>query len=161
MKLQSDHVEVLETLMLKSAKKGNLANAGLVLEDNNIVASSESLVSSNNDATAHSERMLVSKVCKLKKSNYTPGLTMITVVEPCTMCLSACSQASYSKVCYIIPAEPYISRFPYVTDGVPLEYKVTMASQFTEKVMLKHLREYEDSFRKIFEDAMKDLFLRS
>ena len=97
--LTKDQKGVLKKLMTVSAKKGNLANAGMVIDNNIMIASAESWVVSSTDATAHSERMLVEIVGKLKHSNYTPGLTMVSVVEPCIMCMSACSQAGYKEIC--------------------------------------------------------------
>ncbi|OGK16132.1 hypothetical protein A2690_01700 [Candidatus Roizmanbacteria bacterium RIFCSPHIGHO2_01_FULL_39_12b] len=85
---------------------------------------------------------------------------MISVVEPCTMCLSACSQAGYTSVNFIIPAKPYITRFPYVTDGISLQKKQELAQNFSEKIDLIHLKQYEAKFKKIFDDAMKDLFIK-
>ncbi|OGK16131.1 hypothetical protein A2690_01695 [Candidatus Roizmanbacteria bacterium RIFCSPHIGHO2_01_FULL_39_12b] len=67
MKLSDKLIGLLIGLMKNSAQKGNLANSGLVLEDNKLLASAESLVASGHDATAHSERVLVAKVCRLKK----------------------------------------------------------------------------------------------
>ena len=49
----------LKKLMKNSAIKGNLENAGMVFENGKAIASAESLVVTNHDATAHSERMLV------------------------------------------------------------------------------------------------------
>ena len=105
MKLTATQIELLKELMVNSAKKGNLANSGMVLKNGKTIASAESLVVSNHDATAHSERMLVEEVCKKKKANYTPGLTMVTVVEPCLMCMSACAWAGYKEIAYIIPTK--------------------------------------------------------
>ena len=111
-----------------SARKGNLANAGFVLDNKIVVASAESWVVSSSDATAHSERMLVETVCKLKHTNYTPGLTMVSVVEPCLMCMSACSQAGYKEICYIIPAKKYVKKIPWMTDTVIIN-KILIANR--------------------------------
>src|SRR3990167_5400838 len=141
--------------MAISAKKGNLANSGLVIEDienNKIIASAESWVVSSCDATAHSERLLVEIVCKLKHSNYTPGLTMISVVEPCLMCMSACSQAGYKEIYYIIPAKKYVKKIPWMTDTVIIN-KILIANQFTSPIKLIYLKEYEEEFSNVFEIA--------
>jgi tRNA(Arg) A34 adenosine deaminase TadA len=145
---------LLKKLMTNSAKKGNLANAGMVLEKGRVVASAESLVASNHDATAHSERMLVSEVGKSRKSNYTPGLTMVTVVEPCLMCMSACSQAGYKKIAYVIPAKKYIGKIPYMTDVMPVN-KEKIAGMFVDPLKLEHLQRYEKEFTLVFEELMK------
>lgn len=156
MKLDKNILLLLKDLMTKSASKGNLANSGIVLDNGKMIASAESWVVSSCDATAHSERMLVEIVGKLKHSNYTPGLTMISVVEPCLMCMSACSQAGYKEVCYIIPAKRYIDKIPWMSDTNKLN-KQEIASGFSEPIKLTHLKEYEEEFCQVFEKVMTHL----
>lgn len=157
MKLTTEQIQLLKDLMTNSAKKGNLANSGLVLENGKTVASAESWVVTNRDATAHSERMLVEKVGKMKGSNYTPGLTMVTVVEPCLMCMSACSQAGYKEVAYIIPAKRYVDKIAWMTDVKDSLDKQKIAQSFSEPIILTHLAEYEDEFCSVFEKVMQHL----
>lgn len=152
--LNQEQIKILKKLMRNSSKKGNLANAGLVIDNGKTIASAESLVASDHDATAHSERILVSKVCKMKKSNYTPGLVMVTVVEPCLMCISACSQAGYKKIAFIIPAKKYVGKVRYVTDIENID-KNKIASLFVDPLEIEHLKEYEHEFSKIFEELEK------
>lgn len=156
MKITRKQIELLKKLMVNSARKGNLANAGLVLENGKMIAFAESLVVSNNDATAHSERMLVTEVCQKKKNNYTPGLIMITVIEPCLMCMSACAWAGYKEIGYIIPAKKYLDKIPWMAEirGVDKE---RIAQSFSEPVKLVHLSEYEDGFSEVFEREMGEL----
>lgn len=154
--LTNEHIKILKKLMENSAVKGNLANSGMVFENGKMLEASESCVVSNNDATSHSERMLVTKVCNSKKANYTPGLVMVTVVEPCIMCMSACSQAGYSEIQYIIPASRYVKQISWMTDST-LTDKQVLASQFSNPIKLIHLKEYEEDFCEIFEKAMKKL----
>lgn len=139
--------------MAVSAEKGNLANAGAVLEGNKVIATAESWVVSKCDATAHSERMLVEMVCNLRHSNYTPGLTMISVVEPCIMCMSACSQAGYSAIAYIIPADRYIKKLPWMSDSSEVD-KCALAAVFSSPIKLMRLERYEDQFCAVFEKSM-------
>lgn len=157
MKLTTSQVNLLKTLMASSAKKGNLANAGLVLEGNKVIASSESLVATNNDATAHSERMLVTEVGKQKQNNYTPGLTMVTVVEPCLMCMSACSQSGYKEIAYIIPAKRYVAKIQWMTDVNNEVNKQQIAKSFSDPVKLTRLSTHEEDFCEKFEEAMSVL----
>lgn len=142
-------------LMANSAHKGNLANSAMVIRKEKEVASAESWVVSSWDATAHSERMLVSHVCQQMNTNFTPDLAMISVVEPCLMCLSACSQAGYSRVGYIIPAHKYVQQIPWMTDIDNLD-KVKLASQFSSPVQLIHLNQYQQRFCKKFEELMQN-----
>lgn len=150
--LTPDQIHLLKKLMISSARKGNLPNASLVLQNGNLIASSESLVATNHDATAHSERMLVETMCRRKKSHYTPGLDMISVVEPCLMCLSACSQAGYSTLGYIIPAHRYIRKVLYITDATINKQDVTQT--MISKIELIHLSEYTNVFCKVFEKVI-------
>lgn len=155
MLLTPQHITLLKELMINSAKKGNLANSGLVLENGIMIASDESLVLTNHDATAHSERMLVTKVGTLKGDNYTPGLTMITVIEPCIMCMSACSQAGYAEIYYIIPADKYLKKLGWkMTDSTKID-KQKLAEDFSSPIKLLHLKDLEEEFSVIFEEAMK------
>lgn len=153
MELSPKQRELLKELMANSARKGNLANSGIVLENNQTIASAESLVVTNHDATAHSERMLVEIICKQNGSNYTPGLTMITVCEPCLMCLSACSQAGYRSIAYIIPANKYVKKIPWMSDNQNIN-KDEVARTMSEPIELTHLAQYEDEFSTVFEKEM-------
>ncbi|NIM46754.1 MAG: hypothetical protein GTN40_01180 [Candidatus Aenigmarchaeota archaeon] len=154
MELNQKQKNLLKELMEKSAERGNLANAGLVIENGKTIASDESLVASNYDATDHSERMLVSEVCRIKESHYTPGLTMVTVVEPCLMCMSACSQAGYKELAYIIPAKKYLGKVPYITDIKENLNKNKIAESFIEPIKLIYLSEYREEFSELFEELM-------
>lgn len=156
MELTKDQLDLLKELMASSARKGNLANSGLVLEDGKVIASSESLVVTNHDTTSHSERMLVEKVGHLKGSNYTPKLTMVTVCEPCLMCLSACSQAGYKTVAYIIPAKKYVEKIPWMTDNNNVD-RAEIAKTMSEPIEYLHLGKYEEEFSEVFEIEMKGL----
>lgn len=146
-------VEKLKELMVLSARKGNLANSGVVLDGDNPIKFMESLVVTNKDATAHSERMLVEHVCKLRGSNWTPGLTMVTVVEPCLMCLSACSQAGYKEILYIIPGNKYVKTVPWATDTEKIDKK-EVAKQLSSSIDLVHLSDLEDEFSSVFKMEM-------
>lgn len=155
MKLNSEQVKILKKLMIVSAKKGNLPNSGIVIEGDKTIASAESWVVSSCDATAHSERMLVQMVGNLKHSNYTPGLKMVSVVESCVMCLSACSQAGYEEVYYIIPAQRYKKSNPWMSDIYTMD-KAVIAKNFASPIKFIHLKEYEEEFCKIYEEVYKD-----
>lgn len=156
MELTQEQIKQLKQLMINSAKKGNLANSGLVVENGKTIAVAESLVISNHDATAHSERILVEKVCRLKGSNYTPGLTLVTVCEPCLMCLSACAWAGYKTLAYIIPAGKYIKKIPWMSESIKIN-KQEIAHSFNQPVELVQLQQYEAEFSRIFETEMASL----
>ena len=154
MTITKQQIKLLTELMIVSAQKGNLANSAIVLDDSKMLASAESWSASSTDATAHSERMLVEIVCKLKHSNHTPGLTMITVLEPCLMCLSACAWAGYSTVSYIIPATKYIKKIPWMAETTAID-KAKLSKTFDTPINYIRLKKYENQFSKTFEKEMK------
>lgn len=151
--LNTEQKQKLIKLMKNSAQKGNLANSAMVMENGQEVMSAESWVVSSCDASAHSERMLVEQVCKHRLNNLTPGLSMVTVVEPCLMCLSACSQAGYEEIGFIIPAQKYIEKIPWMSDTNEVD-KFEIAQKFSNPVDLLHLEKYEEEFEVVFEKAM-------
>jgi len=160
MNLTQEQINLLKELMTNSARKGNLANSGLVIENDKTIASAESWVVTNTDATAHSERMLVEKVCKEKGSNYTPRLTLVTVCEPCLMCMSACAWAGYKTLAYIIPASKYIGQIPWMSENTKVD-KSEIAKTFSEPIEYLHLKDYEEEFSEVFEVEMKHLLTSS
>jgi len=140
MELDTEQIQTLKELMVNSAKKGNLANSGIVIENGNTIAEAESWVVTNHDAT----------------NNYTPGLTLVTVCEPCLMCMSACAWAGYKTLAYIIPANKYIAKIPWMSDNTKIN-KQEVASTFSEPVELIHLTQYEEEFSAVFEKEMERL----
>lgn len=156
MNLDVKQVGRLKKLMIDSARKGNLANSGIVIEGEKVIASAESWVVTNHDATSHSERMLVEKVCKAKRSNYTPGLIMVTVCEPCLMCMSACAWAGYKAIAYIIPAKKYIKKIPWMSENTKID-KQEIAKTFSNPIELICLSQYENEFSMVFETEMASL----
>jgi tRNA(Arg) A34 adenosine deaminase TadA len=156
MELTREQLDLLKKLMINSAKKGNLANSGIVLQNRNLIASSESLVVTNHDTTSHSERLLVEKVGHIKGNNYTPGLTMVTVCESCLMCLSACSQAGYKTLAYIIPAKKYSKKISWMTDNGNID-RSEIARTMNNPVEYVHLSQYQEEFSKVFETEMASL----
>ncbi len=154
--LEESQKHALLKRMVSSARKGNLATSAIVLEKNKMIAASESLVVSSTDATAHAERRLVSRVCRKRGNNATPGLTLVTVVEPCLMCLSAAAWAKYGKIAYIIPAQKYVKEIPWMSDGAQIN-KRKIAYQMRQKVKLVQLKNYEPEFCEVFEKEMKHL----
>jgi tRNA(Arg) A34 adenosine deaminase TadA len=153
MKLTKEQVEILKDLMVKSARKGNLATSGIVLENGKLLVSADSPVNSSTDATAHSERLLVEKACKIKGSAFNLGLSIVTVVEPCLMCMSACAWAGFKEIGYIIPADKYLDKIPWMSEIKGVD-KQKIAESFTEPLKLIHLKKYENEFCEVFEKEM-------
>ncbi|MFB6088760.1 MAG: deaminase [Candidatus Aenigmatarchaeota archaeon] len=155
MELKERQIETLKGLTKKSATKGNLPNAAIVLEGGEMIASSQSLVASDNNVTSHAELLAIEKICKLRESAWTPGLNLVSVVEPCTMCLSAASQAGYENVYYIIPAKRYEDEVLYITD-VQVGFKEGLVKNFKNDINLIYLKGLEEEFSEVFEDVLPD-----
>lgn len=154
-KLTIEQKEILIQLMTNSARKGNLANAAIAIDSfGNIVESSESLVVSNTDATAHAERLLIEKLGKKESNHYINSYTIITVVEPCLMCLSASSQAGIREIEYIIKADDYIAQIPWMSDINDFD-KHELGLKMSNPIKLTHLKEISPTFKKVFELEMK------
>jgi tRNA(Arg) A34 adenosine deaminase TadA len=154
MELTLEQINILKELMISSARKGNLANAASAVDAmGKTVAVSESLVNTNCDATAHAERLLVEQICKERKSAITSGLSMVTVCEPCLMCMSACAQAGYEAIAYIIPAAKYVDKIPWISENTKID-KQELARTFGNPINLIYLGQYEDEFSKVFEQEM-------
>lgn len=145
---------ILLDLMKSSREKGNLANSAIAIKNNKIIAISESLVVSDNNATAHSERILVEKIGNHENSHISNGYSIVTVVEPCLMCLSACSQANIKNVYYIIPAKQYIKEIPWMSDINNFD-KHMLAKKFSNQVNLVYLKNENPFFSKEFEELME------
>jgi tRNA(Arg) A34 adenosine deaminase TadA len=154
MKLTKYQLGLLKKLMIKSAREGNLVTSAICLENGKVITSQDSPVNTNHDATAHSERLLVERVCKMKGTAFDLGLTMVSVVESCMMCLSACAWAGFAEVYYIIPAERYLDRIPWMSELRGID-KRKIVDSFAWKLKWGHLKEYEEEFCEIFEKEME------
>jgi tRNA(Arg) A34 adenosine deaminase TadA len=156
MELTYNQRKILKDLMTRSALKGNLANAGIALSHGKTIAAAESWVVSSCDATAHSERMLVEMVGKLKHNHFTSGISIVSVIEPCLMCISACSQGGIKTIGYIIPAKKYIKKIPWMSDTQKVD-KEMMGSNLSNPIKLIYLGKYSEEFCEVFEKSMAQL----
>ncbi|GAB4163039.1 MAG: hypothetical protein Fur003_5830 [Candidatus Dojkabacteria bacterium] len=155
MKLTKTQINQLKKLMKASAQKGNLANGALLLDKNNkTIGMAESWVVSSCNATAHSEHLLVELACKLQNSHFTRGFKIVSVVEPCLMCLSAASQAGIEELAYIIPAQRFIKEIPWMSDVVGVD-KHELCKRFQFKILFNKF-ECENVFR-YFEMFMRKI----
>lgn len=79
---------------------------------------------------------------------------MVTVSEPCLMCMSACAWAGYKEIAYIIPAKKYVDKIPWMTETKGVD-KQKIAQSFSEPIKLT--QKYEKEFCQVFEKAMVNL----
>jgi tRNA(Arg) A34 adenosine deaminase TadA len=155
MELTTEQIKTLKALAIDSAEKNNLPNAALAIKNGKTVESAGSYPASTPDATMHSERALVTKLCKKENKFLLPtGYSVVSVVEPCLMCIGAAYWAGIKKIYYIIPASKYAKKIPWMTESNTLN-KLELVKQLNEKMELIHLPEYEDEFKKLFEMYVK------
>jgi len=160
MKLKIEQIKTLKKLTILAGKKGNLPNAAIIIDDvGNIIGQSQSLVATNKDATAHAERLLIEKVCKKNKSCVIPQYKLISVFEPCLMCLSAAFWAGIKEAYYIIPASKYWNKIPWASESKKIN-KQELVSKFSEKIKFIQLKTYERDFEKIFDEYVSNLISR-
>lgn len=161
MKLTNEQIDKLKSLAINSAKKRNLPNGAIIISQNGkIIDFSESLVATNTDATAHAERLVIEKVCKKEKSPVIPQYILITILEPCLMCLSACYWAGIKEIYFLIPSSRYSKKLPWITESKKLDKKM-LIKKFEEKINYCHLKEYEEEFVAIFDKFIKKVIKRN
>ena len=158
--LTKQQIRKLKQLSIDSAKKRNLPNGAILVDDKNqIVSFSQSLVASNTDATAHAERLVIEKYCKKVKSPIVKNIKLITVIESCLMCLSACYWAGIDEVYYILPASFYWEKIPWLIESKQID-KQKLINQFEPPVKLFWLKDLVDEFKPIFEEYVKNVISR-
>ncbi len=161
MKLPNNIIEELKQLMIVSGKKGNLPNGAVLIDSktHKLLASSPSLVATKNDATAHAERLVISQYCQKIKKPFFENAILITVFEPCLMCLSAAYWAGIKEVWFIIPASAFWDKIPWMAEGKKLN-KQKILKKFNPPLTLKHLSAYEKEFTQIAEAYLERVIKR-
>jgi hypothetical protein len=67
--------------------------------------------------------------------------------------MSACSQAGYEEIGFIIPAEKYINEISWMSDVKDIN-KFAIAKKFCNPIKLSRLKRYAKEFEKVFEKVM-------
>ncbi len=78
------------------------AHSILVNKYGEVIAQSPNLSISENDPTAHSEILAIREASKKIKTLDLSGLTLYTAIEPCMMCISACSWSKIKRIVYAL-----------------------------------------------------------
>ncbi len=161
MELSKRIIEELKQLMIVSGKKGNLPNGAVLIGSytHKLLASSPSLVATNNDATAHAERLVISQYCQKIKKPFFENVILTTVFEPCLMCLSAAYWAGVEEVWFIIPASAFWDKIPWMAEGKKLN-KQKILKKFNPPLTLRHLPSYEKEFTQTVEPYLERVIKR-
>ena len=65
-----------------------------------IIAKAHNKIVQSKDATAHAERLAISKACKKLKTDKLTGYSLFSTLEPCIMCSGAIALSRLDKVYY-------------------------------------------------------------
>jgi len=152
MELTKEQIQKLKELAIDSANKKNLPNAALMIDGNEIIESEGSYPASTPDATAHAERTIISKTCKkTNKFLLQAKYAIVSVFEPCLMCIGAAYWAGIKKIYYIIPASKYVNKIPWATESKTID-KHKLIEQFNERMEIIKLDKYEKEFTALFDE---------
>lgn len=93
-------------ILFSQANKAIKSNSGgpfsaIILKDNKIISQAYNKVIKKNDPTAHAEIEAIRKACKKEHSFFLKDCVLISICEPCPMCLSAIIWARIPKVYYL------------------------------------------------------------
>ncbi len=80
--------------------KDEVPVGAVLVENNQIIASSYNQNRFLNDPTAHAEILVLRAAAKIKKSSRLDGCSLYVTLEPCSMCASAISLAKIKRVYY-------------------------------------------------------------
>ncbi|MBQ9132752.1 MAG: nucleoside deaminase [Clostridia bacterium] len=84
----------------KAADLGEIPVGALIVKDGKILASAHNLCEHSKDATAHAERLVISRASEVLDTWRLTGCTLYVTMEPCPMCAGAIINARISRVVY-------------------------------------------------------------
>ena len=132
----------------KSASKGDYAVGALIVKDDEIIATGETLLNRSTDATMHAEIVAIRKACKKLNSRILEGCILYTTHEPCPMCASA---AIWAKMDCIVFGATYkdakdkaTKKFSWRQINIPCKYILSKGQpkvKLVEKFMRKECNE--------------------
>ncbi len=85
-------------LAAENPRKGGGPYGAVIVQNDQIIASSANLVTKKNDPTAHAEILAIRNACQKINHFHLTGCVLYSSCEPCPMCLGAIYWARLKKV---------------------------------------------------------------
>ena len=107
------HMRVAVEAARRAAANGGAAIGAIVVDGAGaVVAEGHSLVAPDCDPTSHAEMNAIRAAAKALRRFHLPDCTLYTTLEPCSMCLGACTWAGLGEVVFgadgsVTPLEYY------------------------------------------------------
>lgn len=84
----------------RAVQAGDHPFGALLVHDGEILAEARNRVNSDDDVTAHAERLLIAAACRSISEETVAAATLYASTEPCVMCAGAIHRAGVRRVVY-------------------------------------------------------------
>ena len=126
-----------------AAKKGEIPVGAVIVRGDEVVCATHNLCEELHDATAHAERLAISKAGEKTGSWRLSNCTLYVTLEPCPMCAGACINARVGRIVYAAKdpragACESLIKLP----AYPLEHAPVCEGGLLEKEALELLRTF-------------------
>lgn len=101
-KRDSDFLSIAIEISRKSVETGGFPVGALIVQNDEIISSGNSNGKVLHDPTSHAETEAIRATCLKLERRALKDCVLYTSMEPCLMCLAACTWASIPKVVYAI-----------------------------------------------------------
>ncbi len=109
------------------ARKGHAAPiVAAVMEGDEVVAWGDNEVHLDHDPSRHAEIVAIAAACKTRESTDLAGLTLVTTLQPCEMCLAAMRFAGIERLIFAA-GRPNVANAYFRFHGLELEDFVAAA----------------------------------
>ncbi|WOI56645.1 nucleoside deaminase [Palleronia sp. LCG004] len=103
------------------AEKGHDAPiVAAVMEEDDVLAWGDNEVHLDHDPSRHAEIVAIAAACEARESADLKGLTLVTTLQPCEMCLGAMRFAGISRIVFAA-GRPHVDDRYFVYHGLSLE----------------------------------------
>ena len=99
--MNDKYLNILLKLSKKTAKKGNVPVAAIIVKKDKIIAKAYNKKNVSNISIDHAEMIAIKKACKKIKSWRLNECQMYVTLEPCKMCMAAIIESRISQVIYL------------------------------------------------------------